>query len=41
MLAAWDNDFDEIDGAILIVSTMTFIGMVVVLMGLQATLTAY
>ena len=38
MLAAWDNGTDDIEGAMLIVSTMTFIAMAVVLIGLRATL---
>jgi hypothetical protein len=41
MLTAWKNDgTDDIDGAILIVSTMTLIGMAVVLIGFWATLVA-
>ena len=35
---AWDNGTDGIEGAILIVSTMTFIAMAVVLIGLRITL---
>jgi hypothetical protein len=36
--AAWDNGTDGIEGAILIVSTMTFIAMAVALIGLRITL---
>ena len=37
VLTAWDNGTDGIEGAILIVSTMTFIAMAVVLIGLRIT----
>ena len=35
---AWHNGTDGIEGAILIVSTMTFIAMAVVFIGLRITL---
>jgi hypothetical protein len=37
-LAAWNNGTDGIEGAMLIVSTMTFIAIAVVLIGLRVTL---
>ena len=39
VLTAWVDEMDGIDGAVLIVSTMTLISMGLVLIGLRATLT--